>query len=220
MRPMCRLLVFACLAIALPARASDWSTIVPTVTDKVPRLEMRKGDDRGTCSGAVVLIDDGWAYALTAAHCVDHAPTDRFDLTANDRHGVAVAFNTLLDLAIVKFRAHDEKVVALADKAPPLGSEVAVVGYAFGVTDLVVQFGHVAQTRNKETKTIWLDVVTIFGDSGGLVMDDQGRLIAITSHFYSGGLTGQAAHISAAVTLDAVRDFLDDFRERLKKDKK
>ena len=34
------------------------------------------------------------------------------------------------------------------------------------------------------------------------------------------GLFGQSAHIAAAVPLDAVKDFLDDVRQLLKKEKK
>lgn len=198
--------------------AADWTTIIPPALASVPRLELQRGDERGSCSGAVFLVDDGWAYALTAAHCVAHAPTEKFDLTANDRHAVAVDLNSILDLAIIKFRAHHETAVVLAAQSPKAGSEVAVVGYAFGVSEVVVQVGRVAQTYNKESKAIWLDVMTIFGDSGGLVMNERGELVAITSRIYSGGLLGQAAHIAAAVPLDAVRDFLDDFRERLKKE--
>lgn len=203
------------LLLALLAPATDWTAIGTSI----PRLEMRRGDVQGACSGVVVLVEDGWAYALTAAHCVDHAPTERFDLTVNDRHATAVDANTILDLAIVKFRAHHETAITLAPAMPPTGSDVVVIGFAFGVQELVLQFGHVAQPYNRETKSVWFDVVTIFGDSGGAVVDAQGRLLAITSRIYSGGLLGQAAHISAAVPLTAVRDFLDDFSDKLKKGK-
>jgi S1-C subfamily serine protease len=204
------------LLAASSGLAADWTSVGPSV----PRLEMRHGDDKGSCSGVVFLIEDGWAYALTAAHCVERLPNEKLDITANDRHAVALDSNSLLDLAIVKFRAHKEQVIVLAPSVPSIGTPVAVVGYAFGVAELVTQFGRVAQTFNKETKTAWFDVVTIFGDSGGAVVDEQGRLLAITSRIYSGGLLGQSAHISAAVPIDAVHDYLDDFSQRLKKEKK
>jgi S1-C subfamily serine protease len=181
---------------------------------------MKHGDSKGACSGVVVLIDDGWAYALTAAHCVTHEPTEHFDLTANDRHATAVDFNTILDLAIIKFRAHKEQAIVIAPSMPPAGTDITVIGYAFGVEDLVLQFGKIAQSYNRETKSVWFDVSTIFGDSGGAVVDDQGRLLAITSKIYNGGLYGQSAHISAAVPLDAVRDFMEDFLNKLKKENK
>lgn len=202
------------LALIL-APSTDWAV----VGKSIPRLEMQRGEDKGSCSGVVALIDDGWAYALTAAHCVARQPTERLDITVNNRHASVVEFNTILDIAIVKFRAHDETAITLAPVMPPTGSEVAVIGFAFGVEELVLQFGHVAQPYNRETKSVWFDVVTIFGDSGGAVVDAQGRLLAITSRIYSGGALGQMAHISAAVPLTAVRDFLDDFSDKLKKAK-
>lgn len=204
------------LAFALAAPVTDWTAIGKSI----PRLEMKHGDEKGACSGVVALLEDGWAYALTAAHCVDKQPNERLDITANDRHASVVEFNTLLDLAIIRFRAHDEAAIVLAPSMPPAGAEMTVIGYAFGVSELVLQFGRVAQPYNRETKSVWFDVMTIFGDSGGAVVDNQGRLIAITSRIYSGGLGGQMAHISAAVPLDAVKDFLEDFNQKLKKEKK
>jgi S1-C subfamily serine protease len=174
------------LALLLALATPDW----PTVGLSVPRLEMKKGDEKGACSGVVVLVEDGWAYALTAAHCVSRTPTEQLDITANDRHATAVEFNTLLDLAVIKFRAHKELPITLAPSVPQTGSDVAVIGYAFGVSELVVQFGHVAQPYNRETKTAWFDLVTIFGDSGGAVVDAQGRL-------------GQSAHITSRIYTEA-----------------
>lgn len=203
------------ILLAALLASPDWTSIGTSV----PRLEMQRGEDKGSCSGVVVLLEDGWAYAVTAAHCVAKSPTERLDVTANDRHAVTVATNTLLDLAIVKFRAHHEQAITLAPLPPAVGTPVAVVGYAFGVSELVTQFGHVAQTHNRETKAIWLDVVSIAGDSGGAVVDEQGRLVAITSRVYSGGMLSQSMHISAAVPLDTLKDWLDDWREVLKKEK-
>ncbi len=204
------------LALALLTPSADWTAIGKAI----PRLVLHTGDTTGTCSSVVVLLEDGWAYALTAAHCVAHAPTDRVDLTANDRHATVEKVNTILDLAIVKFRAHQEPAIVLAPAMPPAGAEVTVIGYAFGVEDLVLQFGRIAQSYNRETKRVWFDVATIFGDSGGAVVDDQGRLLAITSAIVNGGLSGQSAHLSAAVPIAAVKDFLDDFTQTLKKEKK
>lgn len=196
----------------------DWSLVVPALAHSVPRLELRDGEGRkGTCSGAVFLIEDGWAYALTAAHCVAKDPTESFDITANGRNAVALSFNRILDLAIVKFRAKHEVAILLAATAPKAGADIAVAGYGFGVEQFVVQFGHVAQTFNQETKAIWLDAVTLFGDSGGVVVDEAGHLVALSSRFLNGGLFGQSAHISAAVPLEAVTDYLDEFRAKLHK---
>lgn len=207
-------MVWMLLVLAL----ADWAAILPTVEKHVPRLEMRRGDQAGVCSGVVFATDaDGFAFALTAGHCVQKAENERLDLTVNGRNGVVVATNSILDLAIVKFRKRDEIAITLAAVPPLTGSPVAIAGYSFGVEDLVVQFGHVAQSYNKETKTIWIDGVFIMGQSGGAILNEQGELVGLTSRFYSGGLFGQSAHIGAAVTIEAIKDFIDDFRERTKK---
>jgi len=84
-------------------------------------------------------------------------------------------------------------------------------GYAFGVEEIVYQFGHVAQTRNRETKALWVNMDIIFGDSGGGIFDAQGRLIGVTSFIYSRG----PAHLGGAVSIEDVRAFVDDYRDRL-----
>jgi serine protease Do len=190
-----------------------WAGVLPAVDKSVPRVEIQKASGAGVCSAVVVEIDkDGYAHAISAAHCYDRQPTERMDVTANDRNAVVVHTNAILDLAIIRYRSRGDVPITLADVTPAAGSPVAAVGYGFGIAELAVQFGHISQPYNKETKSLWLDLVALFGDSGGGVVDEQGRLVGVTSRIYSGGLTGQMAHISAAVPIEAVRDFLDDFR--------
>jgi serine protease DegQ len=198
---------------------APWADLVPTVQKSVPRLEMSRNGQQGVCSGVVFEIDpDGFALALTAAHCVERASdTERLDLTVNGRNGVVVATNTILDLAIVKFRARAEVPIVLARQAPVAGSELAIAGYAFGVEDIVVQFGRCSQSYNKETKSLWIDGMLIFGQSGGAIVNEKGELAGLTSRIYSGGAMGQMAHIGAAVPIESIKDFIDDFRERSKK---
>lgn len=200
------------------AAAVLWTSVIAGATPSIPRLEMRLGADQGSCSGVVFKVDkDKNAFALTAAHCVAHEPDEKLDITANDRHAEVVLVNGLLDLAIIKFRAHDEVGIPIAAKAPPIGADVAVLGYAFGVSELVAQFGHVAQTFNRETKSTWFDAMTIFGDSGGAVINEAGELVAVTSQIYSGGQLGQMAHIAAAVRIESIADFIDAFEKQTKK---
>jgi S1-C subfamily serine protease len=196
----------------------NWVALLPSVTPSVPRLEIQKNGSAGVCSGVVFEIDkDGFAHALTAAHCVERSSdTERIDLTVNGRNGVTVATNALLDLAIVKFRARNETVVTLAKTTPPTGTEVAIVGYGFGIEELSVQFGRVAIPYQRDTKAIWIDGMALFGDSGGSVISETGDLIGITSRIYSAGMMGQMAHISAAVPIEHVNDFIDDYRAKRK----
>jgi S1-C subfamily serine protease len=192
---------------------APWADLVPTVQKSVPRVEIAKASGQGVCSAVVVEIDkDGFAIAVSAAHCYERQPTERMDVTANGRNAVVVHTNNILDLAIIRFRAREELPITLAPKSPQTGERVAAVGYGFGIEELAFQYGHVSQRTNRETKSIWLDLVALFGDSGGGIVDAEGRLVGITSRIYSGGMMGQMAHITAAVPIEQVADFLDDFR--------
>jgi S1-C subfamily serine protease len=213
-------MISALLFALLLLPAADWPTLLQQAKPHVPRLEMRKGDESGICSAVVFEIDaDGYATALTAAHCVDKQPGERLDLTVNGRTGVVLHSNSLLDLAIIRFRAKNDTAIDLAPDEPPAGSEVAIIGYAFGVDEPVAQFGHIAQSYNKETRTTWVNADLIFGDSGGLLVNAQGQLVGINSRIYSGGPLGQMAHIGAVVTVTQIRDYLDAY-QAMKKAKK
>lgn len=197
----------------------DWVSLVPTVAKSVPRVEIQRGGDSGVCSAVVFDVDRyGYAHALTAGHCVQRASeSERIDLTVNGRTAVTLHSNSILDLAILKFRAKDDVAIVLAPDLPAAGTEVAIVGYAFGVEEIVAQFGHIAQKYNRETKTTWVNADLIFGDSGGSLVDAQGRLVGINSRIYSGGMLGQMAHMGAVVTVDQIRDYIDNFNA-LRKD--
>lgn len=194
--------------------STDWVSLFPTVAKHVPRVEIRKGEQTAICSAVVFEIDkDGFASALTAAHCVDHQPNERIDITVNGRNAVALHSNSLLDLAVLRFRSKNETPITLAPEEPPAGTDVAILGYGFGVEEIAAQFGHVAQAVNRETKTTWIAADMLFGDSGGALVDGQGRLVGINSRIYSGGLLGQSAHMGAVVTVTQIRDYLDAFAD-------
>ena len=205
------------LLFPLSLSAQDYSAAVANLDKSVLRMEMAKAEGKGVCSSVVYEIVDGTAYALTAAHCVAHGPNDAFDMTIAERTGKVVLSNTILDLAVVSFRPGREiATIVLAPITPPPGTPTIAAGYAFGVEDIVFQFGYVAQTRNHETKAVWLNMDIIFGDSGGAILDTQGRLIGITSSIFSQG----AAHIGGAVRIEQVHDFLDAARDQIEKDEK
>lgn len=196
------------LLVAPAVRAQDWVAIVKDMDAKIPRLEMRAEEGSGgVCSAVVYRVDpDRWALALTAAHCVRHDTAKRFDITVNRHHAEVILQNTLLDLAVVQFRASKEQAITRAPDPPQRGTPVAILGYAFGIESVAAQFGHVSQTVNRETKAIWVNADLIFGDSGGAVIDAQGRLVGINSRIYS---AMGVAHMAAAVTIEEIEEFID-----------
>lgn len=196
--------------MALLLALVNWVALLPAVTPAVPRLEIAHAQGTGTCSAVVFEIDkDGFANALTAAHCVEKSSeTQRLDITVNGRTAVVLHQNRLLDLAIVRFRARDEVAMVLAKDNPLQGSEIAVLGFAFGEEEIVVQFGHIAQKFNKPTRTTWVDSTLIFGDSGGALINDQGELVGINSAIKYQG----PARIGMVVPVTAILDYIDAFQ--------
>jgi S1-C subfamily serine protease len=193
------------LGYSLLTFAADWALVVKPVAKQVPRLEIQKdgSDDPGVCSGVVLNIDPG--VLLTAAHCIPSGDAKTYSITANGRDAEVLKVNRILDLAVLKFHRKHEEAMELATDTPPIGTEVAVAGYGFGIEKLAIQFGRVSQSRNDETKTLWINVDALFGDSGGAVLDAEGRLVGMTSKIYSNG----PAHISGAVNVETIQDFVE-----------
>lgn len=214
-RALCAVALLAWIGLPRPlaAQMPDWTTLTGQIHHSVLRVMMQGAAGAGVCSAVVFDITaDARAHALTAAHCVSAEPNQRLDVTVDGRTARTMVSNTVLDLAVVQFRpAGLTTTVILAPVTPPPGSPILAAGYAFGVEEIVYQFGYVAQTRNKETKALWMNLDILFGDSGGAILDAQGRLIGVTSFIYSRG----PAHIGGAVSIEDVKPFLDDYRDRL-----
>lgn len=194
---------------------ADWIAVIPTVEKSIAKLEAQKSAQTWTCTAVIFEHDPqtGMAAALTAAHCVTKEPNERLDLTVSERTAYVVDSNTILDLAVVRYRMRDsEQPIAIATTLPVKGTEVMVVGYPFGLQDIGEQVGIVSQ-HNKETKTTFIDADLIFGNSGGACVNAQGELVGINSAILSQG----PAHLGVIVTLDHVQDCLDSYRARFVK---
>lgn len=195
------------LLFATSVAANDWVKALKDGHNRVPRLEMQSegSSSKGTCSGVVLNKDEG--FILTAAHCVATPKTKEISITVTDRHAEVVKINEILDLAVVRAKYAGMENVELAPKNPEMGTEVAILGYAFGASKIAAQIGHISQPYNDETKTMWVNIDGIFGDSGGLIFNILGQLVGMTSKIFSAG----PAHLTGAVPVEAVKDFVEKF---------
>lgn len=187
-------------------QAADWLPVVKGLEHQVLRLEVLKAGERGVCSAVVLNANAG--FALTAAHCVAVDPTERIDLTVAGREAAVVRANRLLDLAVVRMDpSASDASMPLAPQTPPAGSPLAVVGFAFGSKQQILQFGHVALMRDREDDNMRMAVDVISGDSGGAAIDEQGRLIGMISAVnYYGPM-----HLGVAVPVEAVRAYVKQY---------
>lgn len=219
-RPRRFALTFTTLLLATTtalASTADWVTNIPIVEHSIARLEVEKGQEKGICTAVIFEITDGTAAVLTAAHCVKSEPNERIDITVSGRTAHVVDYNTILDLAILRYRVRkEETAIPLETKQPYKGEEVMIVGYAFGWADLYEQFGHVAHPFHPQYKATALDATLIFGDSGGAAVNAQGRLVGINSGIVSQG----PARMGFVVSIEQVQDYLDAYHDKLKHEAK
>jgi S1-C subfamily serine protease len=195
---MATVIILATVAVI----AADWTRVAREARDGIPRLEVSTEDGRsGKCSAVVVAApSSAIGLALTAAHCVN-SPKDTITINGRDAHFVKA--NKILDLALVAFDPKHEKPIPLAPEAPETGAEVLMAGYPFGSETFHVQTGTVSAPYDRDCKCLKLDVNVIPGDSGGAVLDSQGRLIGLTTGMHYNG----PSHLALAVPVDAIRDF-------------
>ena len=192
-----------CLLATL-AVASDWSIVFKSTNESVVRLEVKAGDEQGTCSGSVINADKG--YILTAGHCT----LEKADYTADDKDATLVKKNTLLDLAILQTKWKKTNQLILAPNAPEAGAEIAAIGYAFGDDQLAIQEGIVANPLENDSKRMRLSADIIPGDSGGPIVDASGRIVGVTSAIVWSSIT-PASHLGVAVPWETVRDFVEPY---------
>lgn len=192
---------------ALATFAADWTGILKTVSQQVPRLEIlaEGAEQPGICSGVVLNADSG--YLLTAAHCVDGKP-EQLSITVNGRHAEIARKNRLLDLAVLRFTPDGELAMRLAPKTPEPGTAVGVAGYLLGSERLRFQFGMLAGVERDGGLVI--DGVVLPGDSGGPIFDIDGRLVGMSNQYYRGTAVG------LAVNVERIRDFVAQYLPREK----
>ncbi len=196
------LLLVAMVGLADPVAAADWPAIVKGIEHRVPRVEIlsAKDDSPAICSG--VFVAPG--VVLTAAHCVHSADGSRLDVTVDRREAAVARYSRILDLAVLRVEPKgSDVIVPLADKTPPVGTEVCAAGFSFGYRHLSVTFGRLALVLDDDGQQMRVDGTLVPGMSGGPLLDDQGRLVGIASGIYYIG----PAHLSALVRIEDVRDY-------------
>lgn len=172
----------------------------------------------GGLGSGVSIKYKGKFYVLSAGHMANEN-TDKLELWEND--------NKVCDLEIVKYEydpeikstGHDlillkPKVdmrpkfyVELADFEPNTGAEIIIVGNPLGIED-VVSKGRVAIYIDNY---MYFRDSTYFGNSGGGIYNNEGKLIGIMSHIISDQPVPEFPPfvLEGAVRLNEILQFLE-----------
>lgn len=192
------------------AHGQDWTGIDDKVKGSIFRLEAshNEGDNRYLCS-AVQVADD---LVLTAAHCIPKDPVGR-SIAIGGKDAALKNVNWVLDLAVLKVNGLGGKVIQRRPSEAPIGTPVAAVGHGFGAPRLKYTFGHISDTRDDAILLqlgapqgseygIFVDAVFIPGDSGGAVVDLEGRLVSI--------IQAKIGSIGIAIKPQQFEDFIQE----------
>lgn len=192
-------------AMSIPACQPTESLSLPDQLDDVMGAVLLVSTDDGDGSGVLISAE---GHALTAAHVVDDASSVDVQLHAGMTLPAAVLrVDQHHDVALLKLQGAGYTCIAVADDDPGLGTELFAIGSPAGsALSFSVSRGIVSAHREWEDKRfIQTDASLNPGNSGGPLLDERGRLVAIVS-FKLAGLTveGLGFGVPTDVALDGL----------------
>lgn len=179
------------------------------------------GPDPGSGSGFLAAIDGKAGWVATNAHVVESVaypllagePGGRvgvvFDSglpTSGEAAGQVVAFDRDTDLALIRVPLPAARPVLDPRLAPPALTEtlpVRICGFPFGQAlaggmrnpAITINKGSISSLRRDDrgdVRTVQIDGAINRGNSGGPIVDDQGRLVAVARATIEGAGIGMA----------------------------
>lgn len=194
-----------------PEEPADFVSTYQEVSDGVVRLSVETCDGGGTGSGALVAED----LVITAAHVVDDYSSVQLQLGDQAVVGTVIGFSEGEDLALVRanrpLRGHVFEVHA---ETPPVGTDIVALGYplsgplSFAGPGSISTHGEVIHYAGEGEELIEVgDVMRIStptnnGNSGGPLIDEQGRIAGIVSGGdYSFGEIGEDGRVRVSLVL-------------------
>ncbi|MCB0966358.1 MAG: trypsin-like peptidase domain-containing protein [Ilumatobacter sp.] len=194
---------------------------VSTTIETVFQTPRGQAVQRGEGAGTGVVIDAENGLILTNAHVVDGATEVEVTLDADTtpRAATVVASDAASDVAVL--RVADTTGLVAAETASSdtvsVGDEVIAVGNALALEgSMTVTSGIVSATDRSIatesgtlTELIQTDAAISSGNSGGPLVDADGRVIGINTAVASSGGTIQASNIGFAISIDHALAIVD-----------
>ncbi|OFX17761.1 MAG: hypothetical protein A2Z18_01865 [Armatimonadetes bacterium RBG_16_58_9] len=195
----------------------DFFDFGPFNMPRMPRQQPEKQTQRASGSGVIVRSD---GYILTNNHVV--AGADRVDVKLIDGREFKgnVLLDPVTDLALVKIDASNLPAAQLADSDKvKVGQWAVAVGNPFGLRNTVT-VGVVSAVRKEVdpedplpyAEVIQTDASINFGNSGGPLVDIEGRVIGINGAIYSS--SGGNVGIGFAIPSNTAKYVMDQLIEK------
>jgi serine protease Do len=167
-RPLVLLALFACSALSSADAASVFAKVRKSV------LKVQSKDS----VGSAFLVGDG-TMAVTAEHVV---ASGAVNVIGHKTNVTVLLTDKARDLAILKFGRKLGNGLPILPGRAATGTKVYAIGSALGVLDLSISEGIVSGYRSQPECTVVQFTAPISeGCSGGPVLDDSGRVVAVVS---------------------------------------
>ncbi|NRB75603.1 MAG: Do family serine endopeptidase [Verrucomicrobiales bacterium] len=217
--------IFANKSISLtsarnPMQEELFRRMFPDVPEDFFDKEAPERKQEGLGSG-VIISDDG--YILTNNHVVGDADEITVALSTNNREYEAtlVGADPRTDVALIKIQAKGLKAITIGDSSKiRIGDVALAVGNPLGLEQtatlgIVSGLGRneLGITNGGYENFIQTDAAINRGNSGGALVDANGRLIGINTAIqsgFSGGNIGIGFAIPSNMALNIVQRLLDD----------
>ncbi|MDT8428533.1 MAG: Do family serine endopeptidase [Pseudomonadales bacterium] len=167
---------------------------------------------RATGSGVIVDAENG--YVITNHHVVANA--DAISVALKDGRqfeASLVGSDARTDIAMLKIEATDLVEIPIADMGNlRVGDYVVAIGNPFGIgqtvtSGIVSALGRAGLNNENYEDFIQTDAAINVGNSGGALVDLQGRLLGINTAIISG--SGTSSGVGFAVPADMVHAVMD-----------
>lgn len=200
------------------AAGADRSASTSSLEDVVAATyTIETSDGRG---GSAVLLDD-LGYLVTSAHVVDgQSSVNLTDYRGMREQAIVVGSDSYSDIAVLRVGGNPSGALVLRDDEPVrVGETVMAIGAPFGFQNTVTRGiisgeSRVLRLNDKKpllTGLIQTDASINPGSSGGALVDEQGRLVGISTAISSRNGTNQG--IGFAVPAKVVRRVMEEIIE-------
>jgi Do/DeqQ family serine protease len=162
-----------------------------------------------TGAGSGVIVDAERGYVITNHHVIDGAANINVQLSdGRAMQAVLLGSDENTDVALLQIEADDLVDIEFADiDTVQVGDYVVAIGNPFGIgqtvtAGIVSALGRTGLNNNNYEDFIQTDAAINLGNSGGALVDMEGRMIGINSAIISGN--GGSNGIGFAVPADMV----------------